>query len=329
MLDQVLSLFGINPEYDLDIMRPGQDLYDLTARVLTGLRSVLAAVNPDCVLVHGDTTTSFVASLASFYQRIPVGHVEAGLRTGNLNAPWPEEANRRLTAVLAKWHFAPTEAARANLLREGVPDAAISVTGNTVIDALLEVAKRLDADADLSGRLAGQFSYLDDGRRMILVTGHRRESFGDGFRRICAALKAISLRGDVHIVYPVHPNPNVIGPVRAILGGLPNVHLIDPQEYLPFVYLMRRAHFILTDSGGIQEEGPSLGRPVLVMRDTTERPEAVDAGTVILVGTDDRRIIAETFRLLDDPLSYRAMSRAINPYGDGKASARIISRLPG
>ncbi len=328
LLDQVLALFGIVPEHDLDLMRPGQDLYDLTARVLTGLRSVLSVVKPSCVLVHGDTTTSFAASLASFYQHIPVGHVEAGLRTGNLDAPWPEEANRRMTAVLTRWHFAPTADARINLLREGVPDSAITVTGNTVIDALLEIVKKLDADSGLVSRVASRFPFLDVGRRLILVTGHRRENFGDGFQRICAALKAISLRGDVQIVYPVHPNPNVIGPVRAMLVGLPNVHLIDPQDYLPFVYLMRRAYVILTDSGGIQEEGPSLGKPVLVMRDATERPEAVEAGTVILVGTDDQRIIAETARLLDDLSAYRAMSKAINPYGDGQASARIVSRLP-
>ena len=327
LLDQVLSLFGIVPEHDLNVMRPGQDLFDVTARVLTGLREVIATAKPACVLVHGDTTTSFTAALAAFYQRVPVGHVEAGLRTGNLEAPWPEEANRRLTAVLTRWHFAPTPGARASLLREGVTEGAITVTGNTVIDALLEVVRRLDADPTLGARLAAQFPYLDPGRRLVLVTGHRRENFGDGFRRICAALDKISRRDDVQIVYPVHPNPNVSGPVHALLGSNPRVHLIAPLEYLPFVYLMRRCHLILTDSGGVQEEAPSLGKPVLVMRDTTERPEAVAAGTVVLVGTDDRRIVAEMARLLDDAQAYRAMTQAHNPYGDGQASDRIIAML--
>jgi UDP-N-acetylglucosamine 2-epimerase (non-hydrolysing) len=327
LLDHVLSLFGIIPDHDLDLMRPGQDLYDVTTGVINGLRTVIREVKPDFVLVHGDTTTSFAASLSAFYQRIPVGHVEAGLRTGNLLAPWPEEANRRLTAVLTRWHFAPTPGARDNLLREDVPSGHVIVTGNTVIDALLEIVSRLDRDPALGKQLAAQFHYLDASKKLILITGHRRENFGDGFIRICRAIDTLSKRGDVQLVYPVHPNPNVSGPVRKMLGGASNVHLVDPLDYLPFVYLMRRAHLILTDSGGVQEEAPTLGKPVLVMRDTTERPEAVAAGTVILVGTDDVRIIGEMTRLLDDPSAYHAISQAHNPYGDGKASARILDAL--
>ncbi len=326
MLDQVLALFDIVPDHDLDLMRPGQDLTDITANVLAGLRPVLADFRPDLVLVHGDTTTTLAASLAAYYHRIPVGHVEAGLRTGNILSPWPEEVNRRVAGVVTRLHFAPTERSRANLLAENVPADRIHVTGNTVIDALREVAARIEADAALRAELAGRFG-LDDGRRLILVTGHRRESFGGGFERICAALARIAARPDVEIVYPVHLNPNVKGPVERLLGHLPNVRLIAPQDYLPFVYLMHRATLILTDSGGVQEEAPSLGKPVLVMRDTTERPEAVQAGTVELVGTDEEKIVGGATRLLDDRAAYEAMSFAHNPYGDGQAAERIESAI--
>ena len=325
MLDQVLKLFNIIPDYDLDIMQSGQDLTDVTSRVLTGLRDVLQDFKPHIVLVHGDTTTTFSASLAAYYERIPVGHVEAGLRTGYIYSPWPEEINRRLTGAIATLHFAPTEQARNNLLREGVSENVIWVTGNTVIDALLEVVGRIERDEEIKVKLDKQFSYLAPDRKMILVTGHRRENFGLGFEQICHALKFLSEREDIEIVYPVHLNPNVREPVNRILGGCPSVHLIEPLEYLPFVYLMSRSYLILTDSGGIQEEAPSLGKPVLVMRDTTERPEAVEAGTVKLVGTDKELIIAETMRLLDDPTGYASMSHTHNPYGDGHAAARIAT----
>jgi UDP-N-acetylglucosamine 2-epimerase (non-hydrolysing) len=305
-------------------MRPGQGLADLFARALTGMQEVLQRRKPDLVLVHGDTSTTLAAAMAAFYQRIPVGHVEAGLRTGDLQAPWPEEMNRRLTSPLTTLHFAPTDSARDNLLREGI-DSGVHVTGNTVIDALLEVAARIRNDSALAGKLAAQFPFLAGDRRVLLVTGHRRENFGDGFERICLALRGIAARGDVDVVYPVHLNPNVQEPVHRILGDCPAVHLVEPQDYLPFVWLMLRADVILTDSGGIQEEAPSLGKPVLVMRDVTERPEAVTAGTVELVGTDDARIIAAVNRLLDDPDAYAAMSRAHNPYGDGRAAARIAA----
>jgi UDP-N-acetylglucosamine 2-epimerase (non-hydrolysing) len=326
MLDQVLRIFSITPDYDLDIMRAGQDITDVTARVINGIRDVLRGFHPDIVLVHGDTTTSFAASLAAFYEKIPVGHVEAGLRTGNIYSPWPEEMNRRLTGSIASLHFAPTENARKNLRREGVAESAISVTGNTVIDALFHVVKMLEADTELRMRFEEQFSYLDPSKRLILVTGHRRENFGEAFENICHSLKALSARGDVEIIYPVHLNPNVQEPVNRILAGTTSIFLTDPLEYLPFVFLMNRAHLILTDSGGIQEEAPSLGKPVLVMRNETERPEAVEAGTVILVGTDER-IVAEASRLLDDPVAYDRMSRAHNPYGDGKAAERIAALL--
>lgn len=328
MLDQVLDLFGIQPEFDLNLMRPGQDLTDITCGVLAGLRTVFGQWAPDIVLVHGDTTTSFAASLAAFYQQLPVGHVEAGLRTGNLYSPWPEEANRKLTGVLANLHFAPTETSRQNLLREGVPDHLVQVTGNTVIDALLDVVGRLTADDGLMARFQRDFAFLSHTGKLILVTGHRRESFGGGFERICQALARTAARHrDVQIVYPVHLNPNVREPVNRLLSGLDNVHLIEPQDYLPFVYLMNRAHIILTDSGGIQEEAPSLGKPVLVMRDTTERPEAVDAGTVRLVGTNVDLICGQIDLLLTDVREYTTMSRAHNPYGDGKACARILQAL--
>lgn len=322
MLDQVLKLFDIVPDHDLDIMKPGQGLHEITSNVLIGLKPVLQPVRPDLVLVHGDTTTTLAASLAAYYDRIPVGHVEAGLRTGDIYSPWPEEINRKVTGAITRLHFAPTEKSRQNLLREGVPDAHVHVTGNTVIDALLDVVARLEQDPQASATLDRQLG-IDPARRLILVTGHRRESFGGGFERICDALRRVAGRQDVHIIYPVHLNPNVIGPVKERLGDIANISLIAPQDYLPFVHLMRRADVILTDSGGVQEEAPSLGKPVLVMRDTTERPEAVEAGTVKLVGTDSDLIVTWINRLLDDPAAYNAMAKAHNPYGDGLAAGRI------
>lgn len=328
MLDQVLDLFGLKPDYDLAIMKPGQDLTDVTSAILLGLKPILAEFKPDIVLVHGDTATTFAASLAAYYQQIPVAHVEAGLRTGNLYSPWPEEANRKLTGALTKLHFAPTENSRQNLVREGVPFGAIHVTGNTVIDALLKVKEKLEIDQALRSKLDQKFDFLDYSKRLILVTGHRRESFGDGFERICQALAAVARQyDDVQILYPVHLNPNVREPVNRLLNGIDNIHLIEPQDYLPFVYLMNRSHVILTDSGGIQEEAPSLGKPVLVMRDTTERPEAVIAGTVKLVGTDIDTICTRLHVLLTDEQTYNDMARAHNPYGDGKACERIRQAL--
>ncbi|MFH7829171.1 non-hydrolyzing UDP-N-acetylglucosamine 2-epimerase [Kluyvera chengduensis] len=328
MLDQVLNLFSIVPDYDLNIMSPGQGLTEITCRILQGLKPVLESFKPDVVLVHGDTTTTAAASLAAFYQRIPVGHVEAGLRTGDLYSPWPEEANRTLTGHLAMYHFAPTENSRQNLLRENLSDKRIFVTGNTVIDALFWVRDRVMNDKALNTDLSLRFPFLNSGKKMILVTGHRRESFGQGFEKICHALAEIAASNpDVQIVYPVHLNPNVSEPVNRILGHIDNVMLIEPQEYLPFVWLMNHAWLILTDSGGIQEEAPSLGKPVLVMRETTERPEAIDAGTVRLVGTDSQRIVDEVTRLLRDEEEYQRMSRAHNPYGDGRACERILSAL--
>jgi UDP-N-acetylglucosamine 2-epimerase (non-hydrolysing) len=326
MLDQVLELFGIVPEFDLDLMKDGQDLYDITSGVLKALKEVLRSYRPDLVLVHGDTTTTLAASLAAYYEQIPVGHVEAGLRTGNIYSPWPEEINRKVAGAITTLHFAPTQLSRENLVAEGVPSERIIVTGNTVIDALLGVVENLKGAPETYAALQERFA-LDSGKRLILVTGHRRESFGGGFERICSALARLAQREDVEIVYPVHLNPNVKGPVEARLGSLANVHLIAPQDYLPFVYLMDRADVILTDSGGVQEEAPSLGKPVLVMRDTTERPEAVEAGTVRLVGTDEDLVVAETVRLLDDPAAYEAMSRAHNPYGDGRAAGRILDAI--
>ncbi len=328
MLDQVLKLFDIQPDHDLRVMQPDQDLNELTGRILIGMRDVLKAETPDIVLVHGDTTTTFATALACYYQQIPVAHVEAGLRTGNLLSPWPEEANRKLTGALTTLHFAPTEGARENLLREGVSEDRILVTGNTVIDALLRVISRLQTDAALRASLRDQFPDLRCGARLLLVTGHRRESFGGGFERICTALKQIaSAYPDLDIVYPVHLNPNVQGPVNRALRDVENVHLVAPLDYLPFVYLMNRAHLLMTDSGGIQEEAPSLGKPVLVMRDTTERPEAVTAGTVRLVGTSVEAMVGSLRELLDDQQAYDAMSYAHNPYGDGKAAERILNRL--
>lgn len=323
MLDQVLRLFDIRPHYDLDLMRPGQTLPQLTSNILLGVDGVLADYRPDWVLVHGDTSTTLTTSLAAYYQQIKIAHIEAGLRTHNLHSPWPEEGNRRITGLLAELHFAPTEASRQNLLQEHINPDTIHVTGNTVIDALLSVSRRIETDTTLRGQLAARFPFLDASKRLILVTGHRRENFGPGFEIMCHALKDIAAEPGVQVLYPVHLNPQVQAPVRRILGNTANVHLIEPQDYLPFVYLMKRSHFILTDSGGIQEEAPSLGKPVLVMRDTTERPEAVAAGTVRLVGTDHARIVGETSRLLHDEAAYRQMAFAHNPYGDGTACQRI------
>lgn len=328
MLDQVTQLFGIERHHDLKIMRPGQGLTQVTTAILNGMQDVLATEKPDVVLVHGDTSTTLAATLAAFYAQIPVGHVEAGLRTGNMYSPWPEEGNRKLTGALASLHFAPTRTSQEALMREGVSEDTIHVTGNTVVDALLDVIGRIEATPQLKLGFEREFAFLDPSRRMILVTGHRRESFGGGFERICAALAQLSDRfADVDIVYPVHLNPQVQEPVKRILGERTNIHLIAPQDYLPFVYLMNRSEIILTDSGGIQEEAPSLGKPVLVMRDTTERPEAVDAGTVKLVGTDTDKIVAEADRLLTDQDAYKLMSFAHNPYGDGRATARILDAL--
>jgi UDP-N-acetylglucosamine 2-epimerase (non-hydrolysing) len=328
MLDQVLGLFEIRPDYDLNIMEKGQSLADVTCKVLQGVAPVLQEFRPDIVLVHGDTTTTFAASLAAYYEKIPVGHVEAGLRTGNIYSPWPEEINRRLTAAIACRHFAPTQHARRNLLAEGAEDKSILVTGNTVIDALLYVVEKLRTNVELRREVAEHFDFLRAEKRLILVTGHRRESFGEGFESICNALKAIAeAHDDVELIYPVHLNPNVREPVMRILAGVRGIHLIEPQEYLRFVYLMDRSCLIITDSGGVQEEAPSLGKPVLVMRDTTERPEAVDAGTVKLVGSDTKTIIAEVRKLLSDSAAYESMSRAHNPYGDGKAAMRIVRSL--
>jgi len=328
MLDQVLSLFQLQPDYDLNVMRPEQGLTEITCRILQGMHTVLLDFKPDIVLVHGDTTTTLAASLAAFYQQIPVGHVEAGLRTGDLASPWPEEGNRKLTGHLARLHFTPTLRSRQNLLDENLADDSIVVTGNTVIDALLWVRDRVLDDNEINAQLASRYPFLDDSKKLVLVTGHRRESFGEGFERICSALAQIARQHPhAQIVYPVHLNPNVHEPVNRILRGIDNIVLIDPQEYLPFVWLMNRAWLILTDSGGIQEEAPSLGKPVLVMRETTERPEAVEAGTVKLVGTDTARIVNEVSTLLNDDEAWQTMSRAHNPYGNGEACGRILQAL--
>ncbi len=334
MLDQVLNLFEIVPEYDLNIMKPGQDLYDVTANILLGLKPVFEEAKPDIVLVHGDTATTLATSLAAYYQKIAVGHVEAGLRTHNVYSPWPEEGNRQVTGRLATYHFAPTDESAANLLKENVDVANVIVTGNTVIDALLTVVSKIESDKSLDQSLEAfivEKGYsINKSKRLILVTGHRRENFGQGFLNICEGLKALALEyPDVDIVYPVHLNPNVQKPVNEILSDVDNVYLIPPLDYEPFVYLMHKSYFILTDSGGIQEEAPSLGKPVLVMRDTTERPEALEAGTVKLVGTDKEKIISECKILLDDDEAYKVMSKSHNPYGDGKACERIVSYLKG
>lgn len=339
MLDQVLEIFEIKPDYDLNIMKQGQDLYDVTAKVLLGMRDILKEEHPDVVLVHGDTTTSTAAALAAFYQQIPVGHVEAGLRTHNIYSPWPEEMNRQLTGRIAEYDFAPTPLSRRNLEQEGVSPEKISVTGNTVIDALYMVVDKIRNDAALRARLEDELrsaSYdvarLGAGRRLVLITGHRRENFGEGFISMCRAIKTLTEKyPDTDFVYPMHLNPNVRRPIHEVFGdnptGLGNMFFIEPLEYLSFVFLMERSFIVLTDSGGIQEEAPGLGKPVLVMRDTTERPEAVDAGTVKLVGTDYGRIVGETSRLLDDSAAYNAMSHAVNPYGDGLACKRIVGAL--
>jgi UDP-N-acetylglucosamine 2-epimerase (non-hydrolysing) len=332
MLDQVLKVFDITPDIDLNLMKPGQDLFDVTSSVLTGMRDVLRTQKPDALLVHGDTSTTLAAAMAGFYLGIPVGHVEAGLRTHDLQAPFPEEFNRQVASKLTKWHFAPTEFSRSNLLAERVPPGSITVTGNTVIDALLWVLGRIDADATrrqgLEAFLTEKLGFDWQRQRFVLMTGHRRENFGDGFLQICYALKDLAARfPTTQFVYPVHLNPNVQQPVNSILADVPNVHLIAPLDYEPFVYLLKHCHIVLTDSGGIQEEAPSLGKPVLVMRDVTERPEAIEAGTVRLVGADRGRIVANVAELLDNEASYLAMSKAHNPYGDGKACARIISIL--
>ncbi|WP_448563832.1 non-hydrolyzing UDP-N-acetylglucosamine 2-epimerase [Thalassotalea ganghwensis] len=328
MLDQVLELFEITPDYDLDLMKAGQTLNEVTARILLEIKPVLQAFKPDVVLVHGDTATTFAASLAAYYEQIDVGHVEAGLRTGNIYSPWPEEANRKLTGALTKYHFAPTATSKQNLLSENYAAENIYVTGNSVIDALLMVKEKINNDEQLNANLATQFPMLDGNKKLILVTGHRRESFGGGFERICEALAHTAKRyPNMQILYPVHLNPNVREPVNRILKGIDNIFLIEPQQYLPFIYLMDRAHIILTDSGGIQEEAPSLGKPVLVMRETTERPEAVEAGTVKLVGTNIEAITTAISELMDNDESYQAMSFAHNPYGDGKTSQRILDTL--
>lgn len=327
MLDQVLDFFEIRPDHDLDLMEHAQGLADVTGRVVKGVFEVIREEAPDLVLVHGDTNTTMSASLAAYYAKVGVGHVEAGLRTGDRYQPWPEEMNRRITGVLATLHFAPTDRARDNLLRENVDPNTIVVTGNTVIDALLWTRDRILGDAERIEALDERFAGLDRSKRLVLVTGHRRENFGEGFVNICEALAELVGRGDVEVLYPVHLNPRVKGPVEERLGSVPSVHLIEPTDYPTFVYLMDRCHLILTDSGGVQEEAPSLGKPVLVMRETTERPEAVDAGTVRLVGTDRALILQEATRLLDDAGWYETMSHAHNPYGDGHASSRIVSTI--
>lgn len=327
MLDHVVNLFNVQVDYDLDIMRENQGLSGLTSAALEGVGSVISQWRPDWTLTQGDTTSAFATALAAFYQKVKVAHIEAGLRTGNIYSPWPEEMNRKLITHMANIHFAPTVQAGRNLEREGVAKKDIFVTGNTVIDALLDVSGRLDRDAELKKSLAETFPFLDPSKKMILVTGHRRENFGEGFRQICLALKKLSERDDVQIVYPVHLNPNVQKPVGEILGEQRNIMLIEPQGYLQFVYLMKSSYIIISDSGGVQEEAPSLGKPVLVMRDTTERPEAVEAGTVRIVGTDSGNIVTEAEALLDDKDMYRKMAMAHNPYGDGLAAGRIVKEL--
>ncbi|WP_298774455.1 non-hydrolyzing UDP-N-acetylglucosamine 2-epimerase [uncultured Shewanella sp.] len=327
MLDQVLALFKIIPDYDLNIMKPGQDLTDITTAILQGLKPIFNAFEPTRILVHGDTATSFAATLSAYYHKVAVGHVEAGLRTGNIYSPWPEEGMRMLTGSIADQHYTPTVSSLKNLILENTAPESIFVTGNSVIDALIEVNKRIDNDSQMQKTLANQFPFLKQDKKLILVTGHRRENHGEGFERICKALATLAKRNDVQIVYPVHLNPNVQEPVKRNLSALDNVFLIAPQDYLPFIYLMKQSHIILTDSGGIQEEAPTLGIPVLCMRDTTERPAAVKAGTVRLVGTCDKTIIYETNRLLDDELAYQVMSHASNPYGDGNTSQRIVNAV--
>jgi UDP-N-acetylglucosamine 2-epimerase len=327
MVDQVIELTGLPVHYDLNVMQPNQTLFDVTTRVLQGMADVLERSRPDVVVVQGDTTTAMAAALAAFYKRIPVAHVEAGLRSHDINSPFPEELNRKVAGNVATWHFAPTEQARANLLAEGVAAEQIIVTGNTVIDTLLHFSEKIDADANLRAGLAGRFPFLDPGKKMVLTTAHRRENFDGGIQRICAALKTLAARPDVQIVLPVHPNPNVRPVVAAELRGIDNIHLIDPQEYLPFLFLLKQSYIVLTDSGGVQEEAPSLGKPVLVMRENTERPEGVEAGTTRLIGTDTGKIIAAATELLDDRDAYQSMATRHNPYGDGQAARRIVEEL--
>lgn len=344
MLDQVLELFEITPDYDLDIMKPGQDLYDVTSNVLLGMKDVLSDFTPDVVFVHGDTSTTFAASLASFYQRVQVAHIEAGLRTGDIYSPWPEEANRQLTTQITAYHFAPTETSKNNLLKENVNEKSILVTGNTVIDALFLALEKIQNNAALEQEIISTIDRAINSSKFkidlevnalkvqnskfILITGHRRENHGQGFINICNALKEIALNNpDIHIVYPVHLNPNVQKPVKALLSDVENIHLIEPMQYENFIYLMNRSFFIITDSGGVQEEAPSLGKPVLVMRDTTERPEALEAGTVKLVGTDTELIIKEAQKLIDNKDAYEHMSKASNPYGDGHACKKVVEYL--
>lgn len=333
MLDQVLEMFEIKPEYDLNIMKPGQDLFDVTVNVLLGLKNVLRDFKPDVVLVHGDTTTTSASAMAAFYEKIKVGHVEAGLRTNNIYSPWPEEANRQITGVLANYHFAPTQTSKENLLKENKDEKSIIVTGNTVIDALFLALDKIEQNNELKNKILENINShykVKEAKKIILVTGHRRENFGQGFINICQALKTIALNNpDIDIVYPVHLNPNVQKPVKELLSNVSNVHLIEPLQYEAFLYLMSKAYFIITDSGGVQEEAPSLGKPVLVMRDTTERPEAVEAGTVKLVGTDKEKIEKEAQKLIDDKVAYEKMSKAHNPYGDGRACERIVEFIKG
>ena len=332
MLDQALRVFDVTPDIDLNLMKPSQDLYDVTASVLLGMRDVLLVHRPDALLVHGDTTTTLAAAMAGFYAGVPVGHVEAGLRTNDLQAPFPEEFNRQVASKLTRWHFAPTKSSKQNLMHEGVNEERITVTGNTVIDALFWVRNRIDSDVSRRDRLTNllneQLSFSWQTERFLLITGHRRENFGDGFLQICEALKSLATRyPNIHLVYPVHLNPNVRDPVKSNLVNLPNIHLIEPLDYEPFVYLLNHSYIVLTDSGGLQEEAPSLGKPVLVMRNMTERPEAIEAGTVILVGTDRDCIVAHATELLENDATYDRMSRAHNPYGDGYASYRIVDVL--
>lgn len=328
MLDSVMELFELQADHDLNVMTPGQNLYQVTSKILLGIAPILESEKPDVVLVHGDTATTVSASLAAYYAKIPIGHIEAGLRTANLYSPWPEEGNRKLTSAISSYHFAPTKNAAQNLIIENVDPTKIIVTGNTVIDALLSTQGKIETNIELKKYLSRSFPYLHENRKMLLVTGHRRENFGSGFERICMALKQISTsQPDVQIIYPVHLNPNVQEPVRRILSDVENIHLIEPQDYLPFVYLMMRSTLIITDSGGIQEEAPSLGKPVLVLRETTERPEAVEAGTVKLVGTNIDEIVTAVEELLSDQAAYSGMARSHNPYGDGKASERILDAL--